>query len=118
VVHLLLFGITQGSVVFIIFAFIIFAFIIIALFFFILVVIVVVVILQQLLSFLHFFSYRYHDHNLKGILLWRNVLRRVGLRLRLRWQIPWRQLSSGLTSSPLMGGVVRANHLKFGNRRE
>jgi hypothetical protein len=35
------------------------------------------------LSFLSVFSHRYHDHDLKGVLL-RNVLRRVRLRLRLR----------------------------------
>jgi hypothetical protein len=112
-VHLLLLRITQGSVVFIIFAFSLIAF-----FFSILMVIVVVVALRQLLSFLCVFSHRYHGHDLERILLLRNVQRRVGLRLLLRWHIPWRHLTSGLTSSALMGCAVRTNHLKFGNRRE
>jgi hypothetical protein len=113
VVHFLLLGITQGSVVFIIFAFILVAF-----FFIILMVIAVVVILRQLLSFLIVFYCRYRDHNLEGILLLRNVLRRVGMRLWLKWHIPWCQLTSGLTSSTLVGYATRRNRLKFGNRRE
>jgi hypothetical protein len=66
---------TQGSVVLIIFVFILIAF------FFILVVIVVDIVLWQLLSFLRVYSHRYHDHDLEGNLLLKNVLRRVGLRL-------------------------------------
>jgi hypothetical protein len=46
----------------------------------------------------------YHDHNLEGVLL-RNVLRRVGLRLWLRWYIPWHQLSSG--GRPVLWQAVR-----------
>jgi hypothetical protein len=87
-------------------------------FFIILVVVIVVVILRQLLSFLHVFSRRYHDHKVKGVLLQRNILRRVRLRLQLRRHIPLHQLTSGLTSSALAGCAVRMNHLKFGNRRE
>jgi hypothetical protein len=80
--RLILLGVTQGSVVFIIFAFSL-----VALFFFFLIVfflpkiIVVVIILRQLLSFLCVFSCRYHDHNLEGVLPLRNILRGVGLRL-------------------------------------
>jgi hypothetical protein len=81
-------------------------------------VVVVVIILRQLLSFLHVFSRRYHGHDLKGVLLLRKILRRVGLRLWLRWYIPWCQLTSGLTSNALAGCAVRMNHLTFGNRRE
>jgi hypothetical protein len=79
-VRLFLLSIAQRSVVFIIFAFSIIAFF----FIFILVVVVVVVILQQLLSFLSVFSYWYRDHDLDRVLLLRNVLRRVGLRLGRR----------------------------------
>jgi hypothetical protein len=65
--HLILLGVAQRSVVFIIFAFNL-----VALFFFFLVlflmVIIVVVILRQLLSFLRVFSCRYHDHNIEGVL--------------------------------------------------
>jgi hypothetical protein len=43
----------------------------------------------------------------------RNVLRRVGLWLRLRWHIPWCKLTSGLTSNALAGCAARMNHLKF-----
>jgi hypothetical protein len=115
VVDLLLFGITRGSVVLIIFVFIFFSLMVI---FFFLMIIVVVVVLRELLSFLSVFSYWYHDHDLKGIHHLRNVQRRVGLRLRLRWHISWHHLTSGLTSSALTGCAVRMNHLKFGNRRE
>jgi hypothetical protein len=113
---------------------ILFTFSLVAFFFIILMIIVVVVvvvvvvvfivaiILRQLLSFFHcfliFFSRKYHHHDLKGILLLRNVLRRIGLRLRLRWHIPWRHQTSGLTSSALVGCAATTNHLKFGNRRE
>jgi hypothetical protein len=85
---LILLGVAPKSVVFIIFAFGL-----VALFFFFLVVfflpmiIVVVVILWQLLSFLRVFYYRYRDHNLKGVLPLRNVLRGVRLRLWQRWHI-------------------------------
>jgi hypothetical protein len=44
-------------------------------------VIIVVVVLQQLLSFLHVFSYWNCDHNLEGVLPLRNILRGVKLRL-------------------------------------
>jgi uncharacterized membrane protein YhaH (DUF805 family) len=66
---------------------------------------------------LSFFSRRYHDHDLKGILLLRNILRRVGLWLPLRWHISWHHLTSGMTSSALADCAVRTNHLKFGNMR-
>jgi hypothetical protein len=46
------------------------------------------------------------------------VLRGVGLWLWLGWHIPWCKLSSGLTSSDLLGCAVSTSHLKFGNRRE
>jgi uncharacterized membrane protein YhaH (DUF805 family) len=111
---LFLLSIAQSSVVFIIFTFSLVA----PIFFIILMVIIVVVILRQLLSFLSVFSHRYHDHNHEGILLLRNILRRVRLWLWLRWHIPWCQLTSGLTNSALAGCAVTTNHLKFGNRRE
>jgi hypothetical protein len=112
--HLILLDVAQGSVVFIIFAFSL-----VALFsFFLLMVIVVVVILPQLLSFLCVFSYRYHDHNLEGVLPLRNVLRGVGLWLWQRRYILGRQLSSELTFSALPGYTTRTNHVKFGNKRE
>jgi hypothetical protein len=66
--RLILLSVAQGSVVFIIFAFNL-----VALFFFFLIVfflpmiIVVIVVLRKLLSFLCVFSYRYCDHNLKGV---------------------------------------------------
>jgi hypothetical protein len=85
--HLILLGVAPRSVVFIFFAFSL-----VALFFFFLVVffflMVMVIVLRQLLSFLHVFSYRYHDHNLEGVLPLRNVLKGVGLRLWWRWHIP------------------------------
>jgi hypothetical protein len=100
VIHLLLFGITQRSVVIIIFVFIIAAFFFsLIVFFFLLmliVVIMVVVVAIVLWQLLRFFSRKYHNHNLKGILLLRSVLQRVGLWLLLRWHIPWRYLTSGL----------------------
>jgi hypothetical protein len=96
-VHLLLLKVAQRSVVFIIFILIGFFFfflvvvfflmiivivVVVVVFFLMIIVIVVVVIvaivLRQLLSifrcFLSFFSHKYHDHDLKGILLLRNVL--------------------------------------------
>jgi hypothetical protein len=85
-VCLILLIVTQRSVIFIIFTFSL-----VALFFFLLIVffflmnVVVVVVLRQLLSFLRVFSRRYRDHDLKGVLLLRNVLRRVGLRLWQWW---------------------------------
>jgi hypothetical protein len=116
--------IARRSVVLIIFIFSLIVF----LFFYVLVVIVIVVViivavvLRQLLSFFHcflsFFSCWYHGHDLQGILLQRNVLRRVGLRLRLRWYIPWCHLTNSLTYNALAGCVARTNHLKFGIRRE
>jgi hypothetical protein len=130
VVHLLLFRITQGSVVLIIFVFILVAFFFFSLVVFflflmivvIVMVVVVTIVLRQLLSFFccfpSFFSHRYHNHNLKGMLLLRNVLRRVGLQFRLRWHIPWCLLAKGLMSSALAGCVTRTNHLKFENMRE
>jgi hypothetical protein len=85
------------------------------------IVVIVAIVLQQLLSFFYCFlgfSHRYHDHDLKGILLLRNVLRRVRLWLLLRWHISWRHLTSGLTYNALADCVARMNHLKFGNRRK
>jgi hypothetical protein len=118
--RLVFLDVTQRSVVFIIFAFNL-----IALFFFFFLIdlflpmiVVVVIIPRQLLNFLRVFSCRYRDHNLKGVLLLRNVLRGVGLRLWRRWYIPRRQLSSGLISSALPDCMTRTNQLKFGNRRE
>jgi hypothetical protein len=66
VIHLLIFGITQGCVVLIIFVFIPIAFFFsnLVVFFFLLMIIVIV--LRYLLSFFHrflsFLSRRYHDH--------------------------------------------------------
>jgi hypothetical protein len=86
---LILLGVTQRSVVAIIFAFSL-----VALFFFLVVfffpmIVVVVVVLRQLWLFcrcsLRFLSLRCHDHNLEWFLL----LRRVVLWLLLRCQIPW-----------------------------
>jgi hypothetical protein len=114
---LILLGVSPRSIVFIFFAFSL-----VALFFFLLVVffllLVMVVILRQLLCFLRVFSCRYCDHNLKRVLPLRNVLRGVGLWLWLGWHIPWRKLSSGLTSSALLGYAASTRHLKFENRRE
>jgi hypothetical protein len=121
IVHLLLLGIAQRSVVLIIFIFIVaFFFFILDVFFFFLmiVIVVVVVILRQLLKFLSVFSCWYRDHDLEGILVLSNVLKRVGLQLWLRWHISWRHLTSGLTSSALEGCATRMNHLKFENMRE
>jgi hypothetical protein len=80
--RLILLGVAPRSVVFIFFAFSL-----VALFFFFLLMVMVIV-LRQMLSFLCVFSYRYRDHNLKGVLLLRNVLRGVSLRLWRRWHIP------------------------------
>jgi hypothetical protein len=60
----------------------------------------------------------YHDHDLKGVLLLRNILRRVVLWLLLRRHISWRNLTDWLTSSALAGCAARMNYLKFGNMRE
>jgi hypothetical protein len=97
---------------------VIFIFSLVAFFLLLLMIILVVVILWHLLSFLSVFSHRYRDHDLEGVLLLRDVLRRVGLWLLLRWHIPCHHLTSGLMSSDLVGCAVRMNHLKFGNRRE
>jgi hypothetical protein len=97
-VCLVLLSVSQRSVVFIVFTFspvaIFFFFLIV---FFFLMIVVVVIILWQLLSFLRVFSYRYHDHDLDGVLSLRNILRRVGLWLLQRWYIPWCLLTSRLT---------------------
>jgi hypothetical protein len=77
--HLVLLGVTQGSVVFIIFAFSLVAFFFFLVVFFLPMIVVVVIVLQKLLSFLCVFSCRYRDHNLEGVLPLRNVLRGVGL---------------------------------------
>jgi hypothetical protein len=83
---------------------------------------VVAVILQQLLMFcrcfLRLLFLRHHDHNLEGLLLLRNVLRRVVLSLQLRWYVPWCHLADWQASSALAGCSASMNHLKFGNRRE
>jgi hypothetical protein len=79
--HLVLLGVTQRSIVFIIFAFNLVALFFFLIVFFLLMVIDVVIILRQLLSFLRVFSYRYRDHNLEGVLPLRNVLRGAGLQL-------------------------------------
>jgi hypothetical protein len=122
-VHLPLLGITQGSVVLNIFVFILVAFFFFSLvvfFFFLMIIIIVMVVIVAIVlrELLSFFSCRYHNHDLKGILLPRNVLRRVKLWLQLWWHISWCQLTSGLTSSALAGCAKRMNHLKFRNRRE
>jgi hypothetical protein len=116
-VHLLLLRITQRSVVLIIFIFslIIFFFFVVLVVVVIVVVVIVAIVLWQLLSFI---SRIYHDHDLKGILLLRNILRRVGLQLQLRWHIPWHHLTNWLTPSALMSCAARMNHLKFGNSGE
>jgi hypothetical protein len=79
--HLILLGVAQRSVVFIIFGFRLVALFFFLIVFFFLMIVVVVVILWQLLSFLHVFCYQYHDHNVEEVLPLRNVLRGVGLRL-------------------------------------
>jgi hypothetical protein len=66
--HLILLGVAQRSVVFIIFAFNLVALFFFFLVLFLLMVIIVVVILRQLLSFLRVFSCRYRDHNIEGVL--------------------------------------------------
>jgi hypothetical protein len=78
-VRLVLLGIAQRSVVFIIFTFNLVAifFFFLVVFFFLLMIIIVVIIPQQLLSFLRVFSHRYRDHSLEGVLPLRNVLRSV-----------------------------------------
>jgi hypothetical protein len=79
--RLILLGVGQGSVVFIISAFSLVA---LFLFFFLVVfflpmIVVVVIVPRQLLSFLCVSSYRYCDHNHEGVLPLRNILRGVGL---------------------------------------
>jgi cellulose synthase/poly-beta-1,6-N-acetylglucosamine synthase-like glycosyltransferase len=122
VVHLLLLEIAQRSAVLIIFSLIIFFFIVVLMVIVVVIVVVVAIVLRQLLSFfaffLSFFSHRYHDHDLKRILLLRNILRRVKMRVLLRWHISWDHLTNWLMSSALAGYAVRTNNLKFGNRRE
>jgi hypothetical protein len=96
-IHLLLFRITQGSVILIVFVFILVVFFFISLMV-IVVVPIVVIILWQLLSFCRsswsVFPRKYHDHDIKGVLL-RNVLRTVVLRLLLRRHISWCHLTKG-----------------------
>jgi hypothetical protein len=77
-----------------------------------------IIVLWHMLTFLHVFPCRYCDHNLEGVLPLSNVLRGVRQRLWLGWHIPWRKLTSGLTSSALLGYAVSTSHLKFGNRGE
>jgi hypothetical protein len=113
VVLFLLLEIDQRSVVLIIFIFLLVAFFFLLFVLFLLMVIIVVVVLQQLLNFLRVFSHRYHDYYLKVVLLLRNVLRKVGQRLRLRWHMPQRQLTNGQTSSALAGCAVSTGHLQF-----
>jgi hypothetical protein len=117
--RLVLLDVASRSVVFIIFAFSLVAlfFFFLIVFFLPMIVIVVIVLRQRWLFYqcsLRFLSLRCHDHNLEWFLL----LRRVMLLLLLRWHIPWRQLSSGLTSSALLGLAASTSHLKFENRRE
>jgi uncharacterized membrane protein YhaH (DUF805 family) len=80
VVHLLLLIIAQRSVVFVIFIFslIVFFFIIL------MAIVLVVIILSRMFRFLSVISRRYRDQDLNGILLLRNVPRRVEQRLLLR----------------------------------
>jgi hypothetical protein len=80
---LVLLGVSPRSVVFIFFAFSLVAF------FFFFLLLVMVIILRHMLSFLRVFPCRYYDHNLEGVVPLSNVLRGVGLRLWLGWQIPW-----------------------------
>jgi hypothetical protein len=115
VVLFLLLEITQRSVVLIIFIFRLLATLFLLLVLFLLMVIIVVVVLWQLLSFLRVFCHKCRDHYLKVVLLPRNVLRRVGLRLRLqlRWHIPLCQLTNEQTSSALAGCAASMDHLQF-----
>jgi hypothetical protein len=78
--RLILLGVAPRSVVFIFFAFslVVLFFLFLIVFFLLL---VMVVILRHMLGFLRVFPYRYCDHNLKGVLPLRNVLRGVMLRL-------------------------------------
>jgi hypothetical protein len=77
--RLVLLGVAQRSIVFIIFTFSLVALFFFFLFvFFLLMVINVLVVLWQLLSFLRVFSCRYRDHNLEGVLPLRNLQRGVG----------------------------------------
>jgi hypothetical protein len=45
---------------------------------------IIIIVQRQLLSFLSVFTCWYCDHNLEGVLLMRNILRRVGQWLWLR----------------------------------
>jgi hypothetical protein len=84
-------------------------------------VVAVVVVLRQLLLLyrcsLRFLSLRYHGLDLIGLLLLRNVLWRVVLRLLLRWHISGCQLMNCHASDALAGFAMRTNHLKFEGRR-
>jgi hypothetical protein len=117
--RLILLSIAPRSVVFIIFAFRLVAlFIFFLIVFFLPMIVIVVVVLRQLWLFyrcsLRFLSLRCHNHNLE----WFLFLRRVMLQLLLRQHTPWCLLSSGLTSSALLGCAVSTSHLKCGNMRE
>jgi hypothetical protein len=80
--RLILLGIAPKSVLFIIFTFSLVApFFFFLVVFFLPMIVVMVVVLRQLLSFSRLFFYRYHDHNIKGVLPLRNVLRGVRLQL-------------------------------------
>jgi hypothetical protein len=80
--RLILLGIAPKSVLFIIFTFSLVApFFFFLVVFFLPMIVVMVVVLRQLLSFSRLFSCRYHDHNIKGVLPLRNVLRGVRLQL-------------------------------------
>jgi hypothetical protein len=89
VVRLILLGVAPRSVVFIIFTFSLVALFFFLVVFFLPMIVIVVVVLRQLWLFyrcsLRFLSLRCHDHNLKWFLL----LRRVMMRLLLRWHVPW-----------------------------
>jgi hypothetical protein len=124
-VHLLLLRITQRCVVLVIFILslvVFFFFLFLVIIIVIVVPIVIVIIQKKLLSFCHcflsVFSRRYPNYDLEGLLLLRNVLRRVVSWLLLRQHISWRHLIDGQTSNALVGCVARTNHLKFRNRRE
>jgi hypothetical protein len=141
-VHLLIFCITRGTIILVIIIIIIIIVVVILILIIIVmvlivvivvdvvdvvsnvivVVVVVLIILWQLLIFcccsLGFMSLRCHNHNLKGLLLLRNILWRDVMWLLLGWHIPWCQLSNWHALSPLAGCVARTNHLKFGNMRD
>jgi hypothetical protein len=87
-VHLLFLRVAQSSAVLVVFFFFLMIIVIVMVVVLIVMVIIVAIVLRQLLSFCHcflsVFSCRYHDHDLKRILLLRNILRRVMLRLLVR----------------------------------